>query len=238
LEVELRSAQDSTDLVTYGLKIPGHIKDNLILRAHAFLQKHHGISPVHFHLVKSIPMGAGLGGGSSDGAFALRLLDQLFELSLSVDQLEGYAAELGSDCPFFIRNTPSHVTGRGEVIQPIALALDGWWVALIHPGVHIPTPSAFGWVEPNDDRPGLDSWAGTGPDQWTPALTNDFTTAITHRFPEVSQALERMKDHGAVFSDMSGSGSAVLGWFKEEPPVELLLGCPKSWKTWQGPYNV
>jgi len=235
LELEVRPLHESTSLLTHGLSIPGRAEENLILRAHSLLQEEYGLPPVRFHLVKSIPMGAGLGGGSADGAFALRLLNQKFELNLGTEQLKAHAATLGSDCPFFIQNTPSLVSGRGDKIQPIALPLEGWWWVLIHPGVHIDTQAAFGWVEPNDKRPRLDSSAGKEPAEWNQALlTNDFAGPVTERYPAVRKALDRIRKHGAVFSDMSGSGSTVFGLFAEEPATSLLKDCPKNWKTWQG----
>ena len=234
LELEVRPRSESPSLSAYGLAIPGKTENNLILRAHALLREQYDSPPVRFHLIKSIPMGAGLGGGSADGAFALRLLNQKFELNLGTQELQGYAATLGSDCPFFIQNIPSHISGRGDKIHPMALALDGWWMALIHPGIHIPTQAAFGWVEPNNNRPGLSSWAGTQPAEWNHELTNDFTEPVTARFPEVNAALNRIRNHGATFSDMSGSGSTVFGLFSEEPPSALFQDCPAHWTTWQG----
>ena len=238
LEIERLEKGATPGLVTHGLTIPGHPEDNLILRAHQLLDDACGIDPVRFHLVKSIPMGAGLGGGSSNGAHALRLLDRLFELHLSQEALSGMAAQLGSDCPFFIHDTPAHVTGRGENVTPLPLALRGWWLALIHPGVHISTPTAFGWVTPNDDRPSLQHWAGSSPNDWTEELHNDFTGPARQRHSEISEALNRIQTAGAAFADMSGSGSTVFGWFKNEPPDSLFEGCPEEWMTWKGPYSL
>jgi len=237
LEIERLPANSSTDLVTHGLTIPGRPENNLLLRAHRMMEEFHGMGPVRFHLVKSIPMGAGLGGGSSNGAHALRLLDRLFELHLSQKELEGMAARLGSDCPFFLQDKPAHVTGRGEKVTPLPLALEGWWLALIHPGLHIPTPTAFGWVTPNADRPGLQHWEGSNPSDWTKALHNDFTEHAICRHPEIREALKRLQQGGATFADMSGSGSTVFGWFNEEPPASIFQGCPQGWKTWKGPFS-
>lgn len=234
LEVETLPEDGPAQLVTGGIPIPGRTEDNLILRAHALLQEEFNLPAVRFHLIKSIPMGAGLGGGSANGAFALRLLDAHFGLGVAVDRLEEMSAGLGSDCPFFIRNTPALVTGRGEHVRPIHLDLDGWWLAVLHPGVHIPTAAAFGWIQPSEDRPGLAEWEGSGPDQWRGQLRNDFTEAVAARHPEVREALDLLEDRGATFSDMSGSGSAVFGWFPSDPGPAHLLIDKAHWRGWVG----
>jgi len=219
----------------HGHQVAGNTRDNLVCRAHALLQKERNLPPVDFHLIKAIPMGAGLGGGSADGAFAINALNTHFELGLSISEREAFAAQLGSDCPFFIRNTPAHVTGRGECIHPIDLNLKGWWMAILHPGVHIPTPAAFGWVKPNDQRPSLSTLKGSSPQEWKGVLQNDFTAPVSERFPEVAQALNVLQSNGAVFADMSGSGSAVFGCFPQEPDPTWLRGLPQKWSTWSGP---
>jgi len=234
LELEILNAGQDSTILTHGLSIPGDDDNNLILKAHALLSESHDLPPVRFHLAKAIPMGAGLGGGSADGAFALVALNRLLALGIETPQLEGLAAQLGSDCPFFIRNACAHVMGRGEYIRPVELQLGGWWIALIHPGVHVPTAAAFSWVTPDDARPNLLKWTGSSPSEWDDTLRNDFTLPVSERHPVIGEALQRLKDHGATFTDMSGSGSTVFGFFHEAPPAELLQGCPVDWTTWQG----
>ena len=169
----------------HGNPIEGNPSDNLVCRAYSILSERHVLPPVDFHLIKVLPSGAGLGGGSADGAFALTLLNDHFELGISPTELEDIAAKLGSDCPFFIRNVPARVTGRGEHSTPIHLDLSGWHIALINPGLHIRTAQAFDWVVPDDNRPGLGAWAGTAPPDWAGKLTNDFTDPVCERHPEV-----------------------------------------------------
>lgn len=236
LELETLHGGGPSELVAHGLPIQGWSEDNLILRAHVLLSAECDLPPVRFHLVKAIPMGAGLGGGSADGAFALRLLDAHFNLGLSTDRLESLAGELGSDCPFFIRNTPAHVTGRGEHVAPIGLDVKDWWVAVIHPGIHVPTARAFEWVTPSDDREGLSGFGGSNPEQWTGRLHNDFTEAVAERHPEIRDALAHLRNMGAVFSDMSGSGSAVFGFFRSDPGPWSgpEAGTAATWKYWTG----
>jgi 4-diphosphocytidyl-2-C-methyl-D-erythritol kinase len=238
LEIETLSKGAACGLHSHGLPIPGEGHDNLILRAHRLLSENFDLPPVQFHLVKSIPMGAGLGGGSADGAFALNLLNTHFNLGLSNTERETLAAKLGSDCPFFIQNTPAHVSGRGEHIRPIALQLSGWWLVVLHPGVHISTPQAFGWVMPNDDRPGLQTWENSAPDDWTDKLHNDFTAPIASKVPDVAEALRMLGRWGATYADMSGSGSAVFGCFREEPAPQWTQSLPEGWTGWSGPLGL
>ena len=204
--------------------------------ARALLADQHGLPAVDFHLIKSIPSGAGLGGGSADGAFALTLLDAHFKLGLSTAELEAHAATLGSDCPFFIRNSPAHVTGRGEHIAPIDLRLAGWHIVLLNPGVHIPTAAAFRWITPDKDRPGLDAMTGSGPEAWDGHLLNDFTAPAVERHPVIGEALETLKEAGATFADMSGSGSTVFGFFREPPSPTLTAGLAPNWRSWTGQF--
>ncbi len=234
LELEVLENGAPADLKAHGIPIPGNPEHNLVLKAHALLASEFNLPSIRFHLIKSIPMGAGLGGGSSDGAAALKLMDAHFNLGLSESELESRAAKLGSDCPFFIRNTCSHVSGRGEYIQPITLETAGWWVAAIHTGLHISTAEAFAGVSPDDDRPGMTTWSGSGPEDWAGELKNDFTFPVMRRHPIIGTALGMMQDHGATFADMSGSGSAVFGFFKAEPEPRLFAACPKDWRCWAG----
>ncbi len=235
LELEVPTKGSQNTLNAHGLTIPGPRSHNLIFKAHDLLSQAWEIPPVCFHLIKAIPMGAGLGGGSSDGAFALHMLNEHFNLGLTVQRLESLAAQLGSDCPFFIRNTPAHVSGRGEHIQPLQLRLDGWWIMVLHPNVHVSTPQAFGWVSPNDQRPSLSNWENSTPGDWTTELQNDFTAPISERFPEVAKALKLLRSYGAAFTDMSGSGSAVFGCFSTEPDPSWSRALPEGWSAWMGP---
>ena len=232
LEMATPGTQNDVALHLAGNAVDGASEDNLIVRAYRLLQKDFPLPPCDFHLVKAIPSGAGLGGGSADGTATLTLLNSHFSLGLSQARLETLAGKLGSDCPFFVSNTPARVTGRGEVLTPIDLALDGWHIALLHPGVHVPTAAAFSWVTPDDDRPGLDEWAGSGPEDWKGHLKNDFTAPVCDRHPEVGQALSLLQEAGATFADMSGSGSTAYGFFKDAVEWPAV---PEQWTRWTGP---
>lgn len=203
-----------------GLHIPGDSKDNLILKAEKLLRKDFpGLPNLNIHLHKNIPMGAGLGGGSADGAFALRLMNNLFDLHLDNFFLEEYAAQLGSDCPFFIENAPAIARGRGELLEPITLSLKGVHLVLINPGIHVGTKEAYAGVIPTPPKVKLEEVLADR-SRWKTELVNDFEPSVFETFPEIREIKEKMYSSGAFYAAMSGSGSSVFGLFPEKP-VEL-----------------
>lgn len=221
--LEAVPAEHSTcNLTVAGLAIAGDQTNNLVVRAWEVLHRLHHIPGVDAALLKRIPMGAGLGGGSSNGAHMLLLLNNLFALRLNNATLEAYAAELGSDCPFFINQKPSFVTGRGEVLEAIDLNLSEWWLMLIHPGIHVGTKEAYQLISPYRADVDLREIVQLPPTQWAGKLKNDFQGPVIERYPEIQKALDALISVGAVYTAMSGSGSAVYGLFSsvpETPPV-------------------
>jgi 4-diphosphocytidyl-2-C-methyl-D-erythritol kinase len=200
-----------------GIPIPGEQKDNLILKAFQLIKKDFpDIPSLSIHLHKHIPMGAGLGGGSADGAFALKLMNSLFELHLDDFFLEEYAEQLGSDCPFFIENTPKIARGRGEILEPISLDLKGTWLVLINPGIHVGTKEAYSGVTPAAPKVNL-AEVLQDRSRWKAELVNDFEVSIFNNHPEIAELKEKMYDAGAFYSAMSGSGSSVFGLFDNQP---------------------
>jgi len=177
-------------------------------------------------------MGAGLGGGSADGAFMLQLLNDTYQLELSGQQLLQYALQLGSDCPFFIVNKPCYATGRGEIMQPIDLDLSGYQLVMVSPGIHVNT----GWAFKNLD-------AGTGPvknklvqevarlpiTEWKNKLQNDFERPVFEQFPAIKEIKENLYALGAVYASMSGSGSVVFGLFTGSQ--NLTSGLPANYRV-------
>lgn len=197
-----------------GIDIPGDASDNLCRKAYQLLKTDFPQLPaVHIHLHKHIPIGAGLGGGSSDGAWMLKLLNQKYNLGISEDQLEAYAAQLGSDCPFFIRNTPCFATGRGEVLEPIGVDLGDHSLTIVHPGIHVNTGWAFGQLTPGRPAVPLKEIDWQDVSSWRGRLTNDFEEPVVAAYPAIGQIRDKMYLHGAVYAAMSGSGSAVVGIF-------------------------
>lgn len=200
-----------------GNAIPGAEADNLILRAYQLLANDFPeVSPVAVHLHKHIPIGAGLGGGSSDAAFALQTLNRMFDLALSDQKLAEYAGKLGSDCPFFIRNNPQLARGRGEMLEEVAVSLAGNWLFLVHPGIHVSTAEAYAGVRPGPATKKLADVLAN-PASWKQELVNDFEKSIFANHPEIARIKERLYLAGAWYAAMSGSGSAVVGLFAGEP---------------------
>ena len=209
-----------TKFTITGLNISGNENDNLILKAYERLKKDFNDLPsINIHLHKVIPTGAGLGGGSADAAFALKLMNELFDLYLEPWLLEDYAAELGSDCPFFIDGTPKVARGRGEILEPITVDLKGKWLVLVHPNININTREAYANIKP---KPTTNELARVlaDTDNWKEYLTNDFEKSIFKAHPEVEFIKDRLYQSGAFYSAMSGSGSAVFGLFDQEPLKE------------------
>ncbi|MFT3705693.1 MAG: 4-(cytidine 5'-diphospho)-2-C-methyl-D-erythritol kinase [Agriterribacter sp.] len=215
LEIIEKAGNAGVDsLHTTGLKVPGNDADNICIKALQLLRNHFpSIPSVDIHLHKTIPSGAGLGGGSADGAFALRLLNEKFSLGLSTEQLVKYAIQLGSDCPFFIENKPCYATGRGEVMERVALDLSGYGIMLVNPGVHINTGWAFSKITPAASSIPLTQLIHQPIQTWKTAIRNDFEKAVFQQYPEIGNIKETMYAHGALYSSMTGSGSTVYGFF-------------------------
>ena len=177
------------------------------------LKQDYDIPEIDIHLLKHIPAGAGLGGGSSDAAFTLIMLNELFKLGISSAEMESRAATLGSDCAFFIRNKPLLAGGRGEVFEEIKLDLSGYRVEVIKPDIHMSTAEAYGMIAPIADRPSLREIIQKPIHEWKDHLVNDFEKPIFEKYPEIRELKESYYDQGAIYSSMSGSGSAVYGIF-------------------------
>jgi 4-diphosphocytidyl-2-C-methyl-D-erythritol kinase len=206
---------------TSGLSIPGSAAANLCIKAYQLIKTDFPeLPPVQMHLHKVVPMGAGLGGGSSNGAFALRLLNQKFELGIDQNQLLHYALQLGSDCPFFMVNKPCYATSRGEVLEPIGVDLSGCTIVLINPGIHVSTNKAFASIKPK--KPGINcrDIISQPISNWRESLVNDFEAGVFQLHPELDAIKAGLYQSGAVYAAMSGSGSTLYGIF-EKPPVDL-----------------
>lgn len=210
----------TTSFEISGNIVPGSSSDNLCIRAYHLLQKDFNLSPVSIHLHKIIPTGAGLGGGSSDGAHTLRLLNQVFKLKLSIEKLKTYALQLGSDCPFFIEDKPMLGSGRGEVLTDISINLSGKFFVLVKPNVHVSTAEAYAGVTPKQQSIGIKDILEKKPiEQWKNHLKNDFEESVFTKHPVIEDIKQKLYQQGALYASMSGSGSTVYGIF--EKPVEL-----------------
>ena len=210
LEVHLIDAP-GLDLKVLGLEIDGAAGDNLVSKAYELLSKDFELPGIKASLKKAIPMGAGLGGGSADGAFMLKALNEMCKLGLSEEKLEEYAAELGSDCPFFIKNAPAIVEGRGEVITPVSVEfLEGYEILIVHPVIHVNTGEAFRLIA------GEFTEAITMEAAEQLKLKNDFEAKVAEAYPGIQEAINFVKSTGAEYVQMTGSGSAVFGLYKKD----------------------
>jgi 4-diphosphocytidyl-2-C-methyl-D-erythritol kinase len=203
-----------------GLDIPGNPESNLCVKAFHLLDKDFDLTPVHIHLHKLIPMGAGLGGGSSDGAFALILLNQLFELKLADNALLNYAAQLGSDCSFFIYNKPAFGTGKGNELSEISLDLNGYYLVLVKPDVFVGTAEAYSGVRPALPEISVNEIVKLPLKEWKGKMINDFEMSIFPKHPEIKMVKEKLYKHGALYASMTGSGSAVFGIFEKKTSLK------------------
>ena len=212
-----------------GITVPGDPAQNLCLKAYHLLKKDFPTLPaVQMYLHKNIPMGAGLGGGSSDGTAALMILNQQFTLGLNDQQLIAYASQLGSDCPFFVYNKACHATGRGEVLTPIQLDLSNYQFLLVHPGVHIATAWAFQQLNPHIKSESIQAIIEKPITDWKNYLINDFEAPVFKAEPTLSVIKDQLYQLGAIYASMSGSGSSLFGIFPKDhfnqaPSIEHAL---------------
>ena len=194
-----------------GIAIPGN--SNICVKAFELLKADFEIENVTMHLHKQIPIGAGLGGGSADGAFALKALNEIFKLELSIIELEEYALQLGADCPFFIENSPKYITGIGEKMRNINLDLSSYKLKFIYPELHISTAEAYGGIIPSQPKTILLDLINQPIENWKKSVKNDFEVAAFAKYPELAKMKEQLYADGAIYASMTGSGSVIYGVF-------------------------
>ncbi|WP_257667494.1 4-(cytidine 5'-diphospho)-2-C-methyl-D-erythritol kinase [Parapedobacter tibetensis] len=212
----------ATQFIPSGLPIPDDGQANLCLRAYRLLQGEFDLPPVHIYLHKVIPIGAGLGGGSADAAFLLKVLNDKFQLGLDELRLTTYARQLGADCAFFIKNTPVLATGIGDLFEDVQVDLSSYHVVVVKPAVHVSTADAYGTVKPDPKGKGLASAITLPVEAWRDSIFNDFEAGIFTKYPEISAIKSLLYENGALFAAMSGSGSAVYGIFKDKTELPAL----------------
>ena len=200
-----------------GITIEGDTDNNLVVRAYRLLATDYTLPSVDIYLHKHIPTGAGLGGGSADASFMLRLLNEMFELGITTEKLEAYAARLGADCPFFITGNPVYATGIGNEFHSIDLDLSGWHVVVVKPDVFVSTKEAYSMVRPEKPAVTLDAKIVRPIAEWKDTISNDFEKGIFALHPELASIKAKLYELGATYAAMSGSGSALFGLF--ETPI-------------------
>ena len=230
LEVNL---SQKFDFQVSGSPIPGNQYENLVVKAYKLLKKDFNLPEVALHLHKNIPLEAGLGGGSADGAFALKMLNEFFDLFLDDSVLEDYAAILGSDCPFFIYNKPMLVTGRGEQMSAIKVDLSGYYLCILKPQLSISTKEAYSAVKPAMPDHTVQSIITSNPvPDWKDLLKNDFEASLLEKYPELSGIKEELYDMGAEYASLTGSGSAMYGLFRNKPVLKSEI--TQNYFNWVG----
>ena len=201
--------------------LPVNADDNLCIKAYNLLkQDFPDLPPVKMHLHKVIPIGAGLGGGSSDAAFTLQLLNEKFKLKVKIEQLIDYALRVGSDCPFFIINDPCFATSRGEILQPINIDLTNYKILIVNPGIHIDTKWAFSKVVPHERKISIKEIVTQPIETWKDQLQNDFELPVFTAYPEIKKIKNDLYEQGAIYASLSGSGSSVFGIFSKETNIQ------------------
>ncbi|MCF2446027.1 4-(cytidine 5'-diphospho)-2-C-methyl-D-erythritol kinase [Dyadobacter sp. CY345] len=214
-----------------GIDIPGDASNNLCAKAYQMLAADYTFTPVNIHLLKAVPIGAGLGGGSSDAAFTIKALNDLFSLKISLEKQLEYARRLGSDCAFFIENKPLYCFEKGDRFEEISLTLAGKWIVLVNPGLHISTFEAYSGVKPRHSEVDLRALLKQPLSEWKQTVKNDFEESLFPKFSVLKKIKEKLYEKGAVYAAMSGSGSTLYGIFEEETDLSLIF---KEYKIWQG----
>ena len=215
-----------------GIEIPGVSTNNLCVKAYHLIAQDYALPPVKIHLHKIISIGAGLGGGSSDAAFFIKAMDELFQLNISWGEKHHYARQVGSDCSFFITNRPAFAEGKGDSLEPTSLDLKGYYLVIINPGIHINTAEAYAGVLPQKPGIPLEELIVTLPiDQWKDNIRNDFENPVFIKHPGIKKIKENLYNYGAIYASMSGSGSSVYGIFKEQTK---LVDKFKDCFVWEG----
>ncbi len=221
---------DKLELQATGRSIPGKDSENLCLRAYHLLKKDYALPNVKLHLHKVIPSGAGLGGGSSDAAFTLKMISAHFNLVLGEELLSFYAEQLGSDCSFFIKNKPCIGESKGELLRETALDLSHYGIVLVYPNLQVSTAEAYADIKPQTPNEHVeDILSGMEVAHWKDHLVNDFEKSVFTRYPQLAALKKDLYDNGAVYAAMSGSGSSVYGFFEVMPEMQF----PSHYFVWK-----
>ena len=224
LEITPATEPDAPDytFTMYNAVFDGDDADNLVIKAYKALAADHKLPKVDISLYKHIPTGAGLGGGSADAAFALKMLNDIAGLGLSAEQLRGYASRIGADCAFFIDNTPAYATGIGDILSPTPCSISGYHLVLVKPDIHVSTKDAYALVTPQKPQVPLTAIAQQPILEWKGTMKNDFEKSIFAKHPTMAKVKEQLYSMGAVYASMSGSGSSFFGIFNQEQDIEKI----------------
>lgn len=221
--IEITDAEE-LHCVVKGISFAGDEMDNICVKAFRLLQKDHNLPEQQITLLKNIPVGAGLGGGSADAAFLIKILNERFNLGLSVTEMEGYARQLGADCAFFVRNKPVFAFDKGDHFEDVELDLSAYCIVLVMPPIHVSTAVAYAGVKPVKRSADLKVNITLPVSSWKDSVTNDFEISVFKEFPEIGHIKNKLYEHGAVYAAMSGSGACVFAIFEHQislPDLEV-----------------
>ncbi len=219
LEIIIREDQETDTFVEAGIKVDASPEHNLVMKALKLMRSRYKFPSIEVHLLKKIPFGAGIGGGSSDASFMLRLINDTFQLKISDKELVQLAVQLGADCPFFIYNRPMFASGIGEILEDVSLSLQDYHFALVKPNVHVSTKDAFSLIQPRSPKMSLKEIIQLPVSEWKELMINDFEQSVFAKYPEIEKIKNDLYDKGALYASMSGSGSSVFGIFKEKTDI-------------------
>ena len=203
-----------------GIKISGSKESNLVVKALNLVREKHDIPPLNIHLHKNIPAGSGLGGGSADGSYMIKMLNEYFKIGMEIKEMENMASLLGSDCSFFIKNSPLIVKGTGEIMEEIDFHLPGEYLIILRPNFSISTKEAYSGIKINHNPPGIRDIISGNISDWKDSVINEFEAKIAKDHPQIEEIKNKLYNSGALYASMSGSGSAVFGVFPKLPVID------------------
>lgn len=230
LEIVIPKDATEDNFFLEGLSVDGDPSNNLVWKALQLMRKYYSFPFIEVHLLKAIPMGAGIGGGSSDAAFMLKLLNTTFEWNLSKQELVSYAVQLGADCPFYIYNQAMYAEGIGEVLSSVDLNLDNYIITLVKPNIFVSTKEAFSKIVPKQPKVNLKDIVKLPIEEWKDNMINDFEDGVFHNHPELKNIKNKLYEMGAIYASMSGSGSSIYALSKS--PIDLSSPIFESCYTW------
>lgn len=227
LEIIVKNGLQDDVFVLEGLKIDGKNDDNLVMKALRLMRQHYSFPFVEIHLLKRIPFGAGIGGGSADASFTLRLLNDMFSLGASLEDLAKLAVQLGADCPIFIYNKPMYAEGIGEQLHELDFSLSGYKLALVKSDVFVSTKDAFSKVIPAQPKINLRDILRKPIEEWRGYMVNDFEKSVFSLYPQIAEVKAKLYEIGALYASMSGSGASVYAIFGNNVPnlIETFPNC-------------
>lgn len=208
-------------LHTTGIDVGGDSENNLVIKALNLIRAEKVVPNIDIHLLKKIPSGAGLGGGSADGAFMLHMLNDTFSLGYSYDQLHQFAVKLGADCAFFLKNKPAYAYGIGDKLESIELSLHQYYLVVIKPDLFVSTKEAYTNIIPKQPEISLKEIVKLPIQEWRNFMHNDFEPSIFKKYPTIEKIKETLYDNGALYASMSGSGTSVYGFFDKKPSLSF-----------------